>query len=137
MPNVLSLAVKGALHPNRKTRGRGKVNRLFEIELCQPGEPVYLELEPDNPVDPLAVMINSALGIQIGYVSAERCGFIGSRIRAGTDVRAIFQQATPWGAYIRVTLDGSEPTLPEPKMRTDQDDYSDTGFWPDPIWPDD
>ncbi|WP_375293501.1 hypothetical protein [Novosphingobium sp. G106] len=33
----------------------------------------------------------SARGIQIGYLSAERCGWIGAKLRYGEDLRAVFQ----------------------------------------------
>lgn len=101
--------------------------------MCSPGELVELIPEPRNPADPRAVAVFSARGVQIGYVTAERCGRIGQLIRQGREVRAIFQQATPYGAVIRVAFDGEAPVLPEiqPIEATEGDD-----FWPDPDWPD-
>jgi hypothetical protein len=135
----LSLVVKGADHHNRAPRRKPGISRRFEIALCRPGEPVSLHLEPDNPVDPSAIAIYSARAIQIGYVSADRTGLIGSRMRAGIEVRAIFQQATRSGAIIRIAFDGEEPSLPasESAKAPPQTAIDDNGFWPDETWPDD
>jgi hypothetical protein len=136
MPQQLSLAVVGAIHSNPDGS-----NRLFEIAMLRPGEPVALRPEPTNKVDPSAVAVLSPRGIQIGYLSAERCGWIGARIRQGRDIVAIFQEKTKTGAVIRVHLDGGTPTLPSPRNAVkappaerwiDPDD----GFWPDYIPPD-
>jgi hypothetical protein len=125
----LSLAVVGADFPNK----RGPTRR-FEIALCKPGEPVELIPEPSNPADPRAVAVFSARGVQIGYLSAERCGRIGSIIERGLEVRAIFQRATTYGAVIRAAFDGEAPTLPpeKPAMDYPEDDVP----WVDETWPD-
>ncbi|MBV1692466.1 HIRAN domain-containing protein [Novosphingobium sp. G106] len=47
--------------------------------------------EPKNKHDASAVAVVSARGIQIGYLSAERCGWIGAKLRYGEDLRAVFQ----------------------------------------------
>ncbi len=125
----LSLHVVGADHPNR-----GGGNRRFEILLCAPGEPVTLVPEPRNPVDPHAVMVLSARGGQIGYLTADRAAWIVGMLRSGRDVAAIFQQATAMGAAIRIAFDGAVPTLPRPVVV--QAD-SDPDFWPDDLPPDD
>lgn len=123
-----SLAVVGADFPNKRGPGR-----RFEIAMCSPGEHIELIPEPRNPADPRAVAVFSARGIQIGYLTAERCGRIGQLIRQGREVRAIFQQATPYGAVIRAAFDGEVPELPEvqPIEASETPD-----FWPDPEWPD-
>jgi len=130
---ALSLAVVGADHPNK----RGPTRR-FEIALCKPGEPVELVREPKNPADPRAVAVFSCRGVQLGYLTAERCGWIGSMISEGRPIAAIFQRSTSFGALVRAGFDGVAPGLP---------DISDTsgnvppdagsGFWPDEIFPDD
>jgi hypothetical protein len=125
----LSLHVVGADHPNR-----GGGNRRFEILLCAPGEAVALVPEPRNPVDPNAVMVASARGVQIGYLTADRAAWIVGMLRSGREVAAIFQQATPLGAAIRVAFDGAVPMLPKPVVE-DRDPEPD--FWPDEIPPDD
>ncbi len=125
----LSLHVVGADYPNR-----GGGNRRFEILLCAPGEAVTLVPEPRNPVDPNAVMVVSARGVQIGYLTADRAAWIAAMLRSGRPVAAIFQQATPMGAAIRVAFDGAVPALPEPVVE-DRDPEPD--FWPDELPPDD
>ena len=126
MPRQLSLHVVGAAFPNRKGGG----DRRFEILLCAPGEPVALVPEPRNPADPNAVAVMSSRGVQIGYLTAERAPWIAGMLRAGREVRAVFQQAMARGAAIRVALDGAEPVLPtdapEPVRAADDE------FWPDP-----
>lgn len=129
---TLSLLVKGADHRNKKGP-----TRRFEIAMCHPGEPVDLQLEPKNEVDPNAVAIFSVRGIQIGYVAAERAPWIAGMMRNGQEVRAIFQEATRAGAVIRATLDGSEPSLPERRGEDVSRSDDDSGFYPDYIPPDD
>lgn len=124
----LSLAIVGADYPNK----RGPTRR-FELALCEPGEPVGLVPEPKNPADPRAVAVFSCRGVQLGYISAERCGRIGQLIRQGREVRAVFQEATRHGGVIRVAFDGEEPVLPSPRvMHADPEQ----DFWPDEEWPD-
>ncbi len=125
-----SLHVVGADYPNR-----GGGNRRFEILMCHPGEPVTLVSEPRNPVDPNAVMVVSARGVQIGYLTADRAPWIAGMLNEGREVRAVFQQATPAGAAVRVGLDGAEPHLPRERPATGAD--PDPDFWPDEIPPDD
>ena len=142
MPQELSLAVVGALYPNADGS-----NRLFEIRMLNPGDRVLLQPEPSNPSDPSAVAVYSFRGYQIGYLSAERCGWVGSKIRLGMDVRAIFQHQLGDGAIIRIRLDGKEPTLPPPPIPPppppEQDEDGpmasdpESGFWADFIPPDD
>jgi hypothetical protein len=91
----------------------GGVPRRFEITLCRPGEPVHLLPEPKNPADPHAVMILSARGIQIGYLTAERAPWIGGMISNGRPIEAVFQSSANFGAYVRIAFDGEAPVLPE------------------------
>ena len=125
----LSLHVVGADHPNR-----GGGNRRFEILLCTPGEAVALVPEPRNPVDPNAVMVVSARGVQIGYLTADRAAWIGAMLRQGREVAAVFQQATPMGAAVRVAFDGVVPVVPA--VREVGEDAA-PEFWPDEVWPED
>lgn len=129
----MTLSVVGGIHPNADGG-----NRLFEIALCVPGEPVTLIPEPRNKHDPSAVAVVSVRGIQIGYLSAERCGWIGSKIRLGEEMRAIFQEAVKGGALIRVRFSGEDPVLPMMTLRREHMQIdADDGFYPDEIWPDD
>lgn len=124
---ALSLSVVGADYPNK----RGPTRR-FEIEMCKPGEPVHLVPEPKNPADPRAVAVFGARGVQIGYLTAERCPWIGSLIAEGRELRAIFQRKASYGAIVRVAFDGEEPVLPAEHL---QEQRNDSGFWPDEIPP--
>lgn len=126
----LTLAVVGADYPNPK---KG-FNRRTEILLCVPGEPVDLVPEPKNPADPRAIAVYSARGIQIGYVRAERAQLVGSYLSRGRVTSVIFQEATDYGATIRLGLDGEEPVLPPAQPRAPKPEGS--GFWPDYIPPD-
>ena len=128
----LSLAVVGVDYPNK----RGPARR-FELELCEPGEPVHLVPEPGNPADPRAVAVFSARGVQIGYLTAERCGWIGSVLRSGRDVAAAYQGRTKHGAVIRVAFDGEEPKLPDPPPSSNRAASRGEDWWPDEIPPDD
>lgn len=133
---AMSLAVVGAQFPNADGS-----NRRFETLLCPPGEAVELRPEPTNKHDPLAIAVYSARGVQIGYVSAERCGRIGQLMRLGHEVQAIFQGVSTSGAWIRIAFDGEVPQLPAPvSMETRDQDHGesvDDRFYPDEEWPDD
>jgi hypothetical protein len=124
----LSLDVVGADH-----RNKDKSNRLFEILLSVPGEPVDLIPEPKNPVDPQAVAVFSCRGIQIGYIRAERAQLIRSYLSRGRITDAIFQAQATWGAIVRVGLDGDDAVLPIPAESPD----APPDFYPDYIPPDD
>ena len=137
-----SLDVVGADHPNK-----GGGNRRFEILICEPGETIRLVPEPTNPADPNAVAVYSAREVQIGYLRADRAPYIASRLRLGQDVRAIFHDKRPWGATIRLNLDGATPALPPPSPPAEEaqpravraaDEYvdPDPGFYPDEMPPD-
>ena len=131
MPKELSLVINGAMHDNADG-----TNRLFEIAMLNPGDPVELVAEPKNKHDPNAIAIYSARGYQIGYVSAERCVLIGSKLRAGADVSSIFQERTADGGIIRVNLAGKSPALPQratPVKQPVWDEHADPDydFYPD------
>jgi hypothetical protein len=105
----LSLAVVGIDYPNPD-----RSNRRFELALMRPGDPVELRREPKNPADPRAVGVFSERGIRVGYLSAERCGWVGARIARGEPLSAVFQELQGRIAVVRVRFGGGEPTLPEP-----------------------
>lgn len=132
---AMSLAVVGAQHPNADGS-----DRRFEILLCPPGEAIELRPEPTNKHDPLAIAVYSARGVQIGYLSAERCGRIGQLMRLGHEVQAIFQGMSQGGTWIRVAFDGEAPELPSSSLMSARDqDHSepaDDQFYPDEEWPD-
>ncbi|WP_165356529.1 HIRAN domain-containing protein [Sphingosinicella sp. BN140058] len=103
----LSLIIVGVAYPNRDGG-----NRQFEVAMCTPGEPVTLVPEPTNKADPAAVAVYSCRGVQIGYLSAERCVWIGGKLRQGQEMKAIFQEGSSRRAVIRLNLDGHDPALP-------------------------
>lgn len=131
---ALSLAVVGADHPNPKGP-----TRRFGISLCRPGDSIELRREPKNPSDENAVAVFDSRGIQIGYLTAERAPWISGMIVNGREICAVFQEATSWGALIRVAFDGAEPLLPEARIRSDIDQSefvdSDPEWQPDEDWP--
>lgn len=135
----LSLAVVGADFANED---KARSNRRFEIALCRPGDTVHLVPEPKNKADSNAVAVFSERGIQIGYVTAERCVRIGAIIRDGRDFSAVFQQAASYGCVIRVAFDGAVPVVdlnakPIPrKQELAEGADPDFEFEPDPEWPD-
>ncbi|WP_267381102.1 MULTISPECIES: HIRAN domain-containing protein [unclassified Sphingomonas] len=91
---------------------KSKSNRRMELLLCPPGEPVRLQLEPKNPHDPNAISVWSARNVQLGYLSAERAGWIGGRIRSGEEHEVIFQGLYGDAGYVRIRFGGGAPTLP-------------------------
>jgi hypothetical protein len=126
---ALSLAIVGIDYPNK----RGPARR-FELEICQPGEPIELRSEPNNPHDEHAIAVFSCRGIQLGYLASERAVLVGTLRRQGHEASAIFQALEPKVGWVRVAFDGEEPTLPTP--RPDEPAPGTDGFWPDPIYDD-
>lgn len=126
----LSLAVVGLAFPNPD-----KSDRRFEAELCAPGDPVALVREPKNRFDPRAVAVFSERGVQLGYLTAERCGWIGSQLARGAPIDAIFQEISGKAAIIRVCIGGGSPRLPANDIRH-QGSSGDDDFMPDPPAPD-
>jgi len=61
--------------------------------------------------------------MQIGYLSRERCLWVGSRMRAGEDHQVIFQDVDEYIASVRVRFGGGTPTLPvlRPKVSAQDD----------------
>lgn len=87
-------------------------------------------------------MVLNNQGMMMGYLTAERCGLIGSIIAEGREVRAIFQAMQPTSAIIRVAFDGQDPVLPTAGGSVGSGERSefadaDNGFYPDYIPPDD
>lgn len=130
MPAQITLPIVGVLFPNK----RGMARR-FAVDLLRPGEQVELRREPKNPADPNAIAVHSAVGVQMGYIPAERAPYIGMMMSRG-QVLAIFQGSDDSGAFIRIGFD-EPPVLPDiasgferPSAEPQQD------WWPDPEWPD-
>lgn len=124
----LSLAIVGAQYPN----ARGP-SRLFELNICRPGETIDLRPEPKNRADENAIAVYSERGIQLGYLSAERAPWIGGMLKSGREIAAIFQRQTQYGGVIRVAFDGEAPSLPTLRDSAPEEEPD---FYPDEIWPD-
>lgn len=129
--------VVGADYPNPDGS-----NRRMEVILCKPGEMVELRPEPHNRHDSRAVAVFSMRGVQLGYLTAERCGRIGSLIASGIEIQAVFQRPAPFGAWIRVAFNGDVPAVeadptPDDRVQERRADFDhDPGFFPDPVWDD-
>lgn len=129
MPAQITLPIVGSEHPNKNPKAP---TRLFAIGLTEPGDPVTLRPEPDNPYDEHAVAVDNAAGMMMGYIPANLAVYVGMQIRRGS-AAAIFQGRTDRGGFIRIAFDGEEPVLPpEPADQTATDDWH-----PDPEYPDD
>ena len=132
----LSVSIVGAPYPNKDGS-----NRASEIKFTTPGEVLELRPEPRNPHDEHAIAVFSPRGAQIGYISSERAVLVGSWLRTGQEVVALFQQETPWGAMARVGLGGA-PDLPPPVAIAapppplGQGVDEDPGFYPDEAYDD-
>lgn len=124
----LSLFVVGIDHPNPDGS-----NRRFNLALCRPGEPVELRPEPKNKHDSTAVAVFSERGEQLGYLSAERCGWISSKLGLGETYEAVFQDLRAAAAVIRVRFGGGSPSLPTPAPSSAP---ANPDFYPDPDGPD-
>lgn len=122
-----TLPIVGISHPNK----RGP-SRIFELEICQPGEIVELRPEPTNKADPYAVAVYSSRGVQVGYVPAERCARISALLGQGRQVTAIYQGRDAFRGYMRIAYDGDRPVLPPAKTV----EQAEPDFWPDPTWDD-
>ncbi|WP_426254524.1 HIRAN domain-containing protein [Sphingomonas sp. DC2300-3] len=125
----MSIAIVGIDYPNK----RGPARR-FELEICRPGEPVELRPEPKNQFDEHAIAVFSCRRIQLGYLPSERAVLIGTLMRQGHEVRAIFQALEPRVGWVRVAFDGEDPVLPPAAQQQDTPD--DSGFYPDPVYDD-
>lgn len=121
-PRELSLAVVGLDFANAD-----RSNRRFEMAMCTPGEQLHLMREPNNKHDSRAVAVKSARGVQLGYLSAERCGLIGRWLDAGDRYEAVFQEPGLTAAIIRVRFGGGRMTLPHQRQDVVNDGIEERG----------
>lgn len=124
---AMSLAVVGARWPNKDGS-----DRMFEILLCTPGEPVELVPQPKHKKDENAVAVFSARAVQIGYITAERAPWVRRILRSGREATAVYQRKSEWGAWIRVAFDGEQPVV---AIETVDDRSVEPEFYPDEEWP--
>lgn len=129
----MTLAVVGLQYPNADGS-----SRIFAVATLRPGDPVHLVPEPKNKKDRSAVAVVTSSGMQLGYLSAERCGYIGARIRRD-QYEVAFQDWHGPVAYIRIRFGGGQMTMPPPTEppppRVSYDDRVPEGADPDgPMW---
>jgi hypothetical protein len=130
MPAQITLPIVGSQFPNK---GKKAPARRFAIELCEPGDPIKLVQEPDNPADENAIAVFSVENVQMGYLPAERAPYVGLQMSRG-EVSAIFQGKGPRSSFCRIAFDGEKPELPSAETDTKA---SEQDWWPDDIWEDD
>lgn len=135
IPQSITLSVVGSPYPNRDGS-----NRKFEILLCERGELLRFEREPDNRFDEHAIAVFSRRNVQIGYINSERAPYVAALMRAGHVIKPVFQQAMPWGAAVRVGID-QDPVIPpqsslheHPSMGGHQDEEFFSDFIPPDDW---
>ena len=128
MPAQITLPIVGTQFANKSSK---EPTRQFALELCKPGDPVVLRLDPTNPHDEHAIEVRNAQDMMMGYIPANRAVYVGMQIRRGS-AAAIFQGRTDRNGYIRIAFDGEAPVLPpEPADQSPQEDW-----YPDEEYPD-
>lgn len=98
----------------------GRANRPVRANgdhVTERGQPLELRPEPGNKADASTIDVFAETDIQLGYVSADRTVLIHRAWHDARGVYAVFQQPTPWGAWIRVAFD-REPNLPPESAQT-------------------
>lgn len=106
------LRVVGVTYPNSDGS-----SRQTEISRCVAGERIELWRERSNPFDPSAVAVISARDVQVGYIGADRCGWIGSKIDRGLPIhvvvdRIVGTESDRWlGMVIRLNMGGDMPAF--------------------------
>lgn len=89
-------------------------SRLKAIAECRPGDELQLRRERQPIGGRRAVGVYTADGDQLGYIHPPQADEVASVVAVA---RAVFQRPDTFGAVIRVTLDGTTPTLPAPAPR--------------------
>lgn len=91
-------------------------NRQDELLQCEPGEPVELTREPDNPYDTSAVLVCSCRGIGIGHLNRTDAAAIAPALDEGRSYQATLHELrggisgyTSYGARICIAWAGAEP----------------------------
>ena len=108
------LRVVGSTYPNSDGS-----SRQDEIARCVVGERIELWRERTNKFDPSAVAVLSARDVQVGYIGADRCGWIGSKIDRGLPIQVIVDRIVGgdnarWlGMVIRLNMGGEMPSFDE------------------------
>jgi hypothetical protein len=112
-----SLAAVGCWYDNEDGS-----SRQLELRECQPGDPIALVRQPDNPHDDRAVAIVTGSGTCVGFLKRDRAAWIAPKIDRGYDLRAIVERVkgahlpdATLGLVIRISMDlpGNEAAEPE------------------------
>lgn len=66
--------------------GSANVLGVAALNRCRdlgPAQPLIMELQPNNPVDPAAVLLKDLMGLPVGYVCREDAPRVAGTIAAG------------------------------------------------------
>ena len=112
--------VVGESHHNRNGTSRQDI-----LAKCNPGDPVRLLHEANNPADPNAVAVNTAYGM-VGYLKREDAAEVAPLLDAGLapdcciyELRGGIPDYPSYGVQISVPL-GGEPHIEPVPLRPDQ-----------------
>lgn len=89
-------------------------SRQEEIRRCRIGEPVTLELDPNNPYDSNCIKVISARGIQIGNIARQQAEWLSEHIELGNHCSAVIldggeSESGHFGVSLLVSLDADQP----------------------------
>jgi hypothetical protein len=90
-------------------------SRQEELLACEPGEPVQLVREPDNPHGADAVLVQSVRGVGVGYLRKEDAAILAPELDAGRAhsaklhcLRGGVSGYPTYGAQISISWDGAQ-----------------------------
>lgn len=111
--NDFSLPVVGVQYHNEDGSSRQE-----ELRRCEPGEPIWLERQPDNPHDRNAIAVFSDRRVQVGYIAARHACWLASKIDREYPVHGVVGRIKgamfddcPLGMVVRLNMEGEEPEM--------------------------
>jgi len=118
--------VAGVTYENRDGSSRQEA-----IQNCRCYEQVYLEPEPDNPVDPNAIRVVRGNGEQIGYLRADLAGEVANDLQQGwVFVAFVAAVLTPDDVYDTFGLELAVFRVPQAATARELCSYVDS-VWPE------
>jgi hypothetical protein len=105
----ISFIVTGAAFKTERAHGR-----RAEIGISVPGDVLTLRRERGAIGRRPAVGVYTSRDRQIGYIQPHEVDLV---LNVTEEAQAIFQSSETFGAVARITVDGSKPTLPQPKPK--------------------